>query len=114
MSPVRKGLMFVNLLFRFVIFGMLLWIGAVYLAYTTSLEDIILNACALEFVRDIDDMIFANLLDAHFQLLLENFQPMQLGRPLVKFGCKVWEVVWIVTTAVIACGFFLYYTRPTM
>ena len=37
--------------------------------------------CALAFVTDIDDVLFANLVDAHFQNLLEKFEALELGRP---------------------------------
>jgi hypothetical protein len=48
-------------LFRFAVALALLLAGAMFLAVTTSIEDILLNAVALEFVLNIDELLFLSL-----------------------------------------------------
>ena len=50
-----------------------------------------LNACALEFVRNVDEMLFETLLGSGFQDLVRKFEPFNLGRPMEAADDETWR-----------------------
>ena len=85
--------------------------GVLWLLKTTSLTDIILNAAALHFVMDVDEIIFKTLMTKRVKQLLHNmeFQPPTarggrrcVGRAVgARFACFSWLCVAALVAAVL-------------
>ena len=59
----------------------LLFAGVKYLALTLSIEDIFLNAVALEFIINVDELIFQVLLPAKTRTFIMRIAPLKLPHP---------------------------------
>ena len=70
-------------LVRLVIGGILLWYGSLYLVYTIAINELILNAVALEFVLSIDDIIFACFAPTRMRALIKSAKHLR-----VRAACK--------------------------
>ena len=57
-------------LLRLILAGTLLVCGALWLAYETDIPNLLLNAVALEFVFNVDELIFESLAPLQFKHLL--------------------------------------------
>mmetsp|Transcript_4597 Transcript_4597/g.10793 ORF Transcript_4597/g.10793 Transcript_4597/m.10793 type:complete len:828 (-) Transcript_4597:38-2521(-) len=64
---------------RFVVMGFLAYVGCQYLAQTPSLSDIVLNAVALAFVLDVDELVANVLLTEKLRGLLTKISPLSCG-----------------------------------
>lgn len=63
------------------------YVGTRFLVYTRSLEDLILNAVALEFILNIDELIYAALAPARTKCLIALTKPISFkGRSALKVG----------------------------
>ena len=60
---------------------LLIFYGTRYLAYTFRIEDLLLNAVALEFVISIDELMFEALVPMQVKLLIANTRLASLGPP---------------------------------
>jgi len=60
--------------------------GAHYLAVTTSIEDIILNAVALEFILRIDELLYEVMAPVKTRALLLMLEPLRLPDPITWRG----------------------------
>eukprot|EP00929_Paragymnodinium_shiwhaense_P017150 TRINITY_DN12612_c0_g3_i1.p1 TRINITY_DN12612_c0_g3~~TRINITY_DN12612_c0_g3_i1.p1 ORF type:complete len:1310 (-),score=213.17 TRINITY_DN12612_c0_g3_i1:416-4345(-) len=60
---------------RFAIAIILGGIGAMYLGVTASMPDLLLNAMALAFIIDLDEMFYSVFAPRRIQLLVQNFEP---------------------------------------
>eukprot|EP00928_Gymnodinium_smaydae_P052631 TRINITY_DN3666_c0_g1_i1.p1 TRINITY_DN3666_c0_g1~~TRINITY_DN3666_c0_g1_i1.p1 ORF type:complete len:777 (-),score=131.38 TRINITY_DN3666_c0_g1_i1:237-2567(-) len=73
LSLLHKALLLTFVLVpRLVIASMLLRSGSIYLADTLAVSDMILNACALEIVKDVDEYIFEAIMSHKVRELVEN------------------------------------------
>ena len=63
---------------RGVIAALLCYYGIQFVGYTLALEDLILNAVALEFVISIDEMIFEALMPRAIKQFYERLKPLKL------------------------------------
>ncbi|CAJ1394568.1 unnamed protein product [Effrenium voratum] len=79
--PVSRTLALVFLsLPRLVVLGWLAIIGCIYLAQTVNLQDIVLNAVALAFVMDVDELVADVLLTERLRSLLPKIEPLSCGK----------------------------------
>jgi hypothetical protein len=63
---------------RFIVASLLLWIGCVFLAYTWNIDDLVLNAMALGFVLDVDELFFSAFAPYRVKNLLDLQRPLQM------------------------------------
>lgn len=83
--PVKKVLMLICLsLFRLGVMFFLGVIGCQYLAWTDGLGDIVLNAVALAFVLDVDELVAEVLLTERLRSTLSKLEPLSCGKVMKK------------------------------
>ena len=63
-------------LLRLVIGAVLLWFGSLYLIHTIEINELILNAVALEFVLRIDDILFVCFVPTRVRALIKHGKPL--------------------------------------
>ena len=85
-SKTRVAGLFISCASRVAIAGLLLLYGTRYLAYTAGIEDLLLNAVALEFVIAVDDLMFEALVPMHVKLVVEFTGLASLGPPKTYHG----------------------------
>ena len=81
LSYTRVVLLILTTMVRLVIALMLLIYGTLFLAYEVDLGDLLLNAVALEFVINIDELLFEVFAPTRAKLVLSSFAPFQLPKP---------------------------------
>ena len=76
---------------RVVIAISLLYTGVLWLLSTTSIEDIVLNAAALSFVMDLDEVLFLTLVTEPAKAMLRKMEPLYriVTPPLRLWGREV-------------------------
>eukprot|EP00747_Dinoflagellata_sp_TGD_P116029 gnl/TRDRNA2_/TRDRNA2_172274_c0_seq5.p1 gnl/TRDRNA2_/TRDRNA2_172274_c0~~gnl/TRDRNA2_/TRDRNA2_172274_c0_seq5.p1 ORF type:complete len:579 (+),score=96.94 gnl/TRDRNA2_/TRDRNA2_172274_c0_seq5:84-1820(+) len=84
---------------RIVIALVLLRSGAVWLCRTFSVPDLVLNAAALAFILEIDELLFATLVPQGAMNLVRNLDPLRVGKPWMwrGLGCR--------SVSTVICGF---------
>ncbi|CAE8687777.1 unnamed protein product [Polarella glacialis] len=111
----KAGQLFLVLLPRLIIAVLLLFYGLKWLANTLNVGDIILNACALEIVKNIDEYLFDAIMPHQLRIVLSNtrylyevkFEDQQ--ESVQREGSHCWAVVRIVFIgSVLAGGYFHY------
>lgn len=81
LHPAKKGLVYAFLsLPRLGVMMFLGVIGCQYLAQTVSLADIVLNAVALAFVMDVDELVADVMLTERLRQVLHKVEPMTCGK----------------------------------
>eukprot|EP00435_Cladocopium_sp_Y103_P070101 s393_g34.t1 len=78
MSYVRFTMYCLMRFARAVIAGLLLYAGIVWLANTTSITDLMLNAVALGAVLDVDQMFFAALMPKKIQIKIQDLEAIKI------------------------------------
>lgn len=78
-SPHRLALGIFIAVVRMTMATLLLFYGSLWLASTSNLETLLLNASALGFVLDIDDIIFALVQPFSIETLLTTMKPMHMN-----------------------------------
>lgn len=73
-------LLLVLIIPRVIISVVLTYVGVVFLVVTTDMGDLILNALALAFITDIDDLLFAAFAARHIKTVMREIEPMTLPR----------------------------------
>ena len=80
---LKRGLRYARLvacvlvqLLRLVIGAVLLWFGSLYLIHTIEINELILNAVALEFVLRIDDILFVCFVPTRVRALIKQGKPL--------------------------------------
>lgn len=63
---------------RALIAGALLYAGVLWLGYTTSISDLILNAVALGAILEVDEMIFSALMPKKLQLKVQDLEAVKI------------------------------------
>ena len=94
-------------LVRIIIAGFQTYQGTQYLVYTIAIEELLLNAVALEFVITLDELIYQSLAPAHtkrvtsrvigFRLPTKNWSGID-GRMVLAFALVVGQLVWGIGT----------------
>ena len=78
MSWGRFCLLLATFLSRSLIATVLLFAGILWLARTTSIEELMLNAVALNAILDVDEFLFAGMTPIKIQHALQNLKPIQV------------------------------------
>ena len=78
MAPSRCAVMSVVCLGRAIIAGVLLLAGSVWLARTTSISELMLNAVALESVLHVDEFLFSSFMPTLIQHAVQNLGPAEI------------------------------------
>jgi len=81
LSPRRFAIFLVASAARAGIAVMLLYTGIFWLAATTSITDLILNAAALGFVMDFDEILFETVVPTTVHLFVQKLEPVKYRRP---------------------------------
>ena len=63
---------------RFAIAAFLIIYGSLFLAYTISIADLVLNAVALEFILNIDELIYSTLAPIRTKTIIPRIAPFSL------------------------------------
>jgi len=80
-SCFRLAMIQIFMLARLVVAVLLLWTGVVWLSQTSSTTDLILNAAALCFIMDLDEILFETTVPFRVQSVVRSFEPLRLHRP---------------------------------
>ena len=100
MSNVKRILALTLLSFpRLAVMLWLAVIGCQYLAQTVNLGDIVLNAVALAFVMDVDELVANVLLTERLRSILPRIQPLSCGPRAKGKCCPIKDMVRYVITA---------------
>ncbi|CAE7217352.1 serS [Symbiodinium sp. CCMP2592] len=78
-SYLRFALYCLARITRGVIAGLLLYAGILWLANTTSITDLMLNAVALGAVLDVDEMFFAALMPKKIQIKIQDLEAIKIN-----------------------------------
>lgn len=107
LSRARRSVREAMSLVRIIIAGFLTYQGTQYLVYTIAIEELLLNAVALEFVITLDELIYQSLAPAHtkrvtsrvigFRLPTKNWSGID-GRMVLAFALVVGQLVWGIGT----------------
>eukprot|EP00930_Biecheleria_cincta_P028181 TRINITY_DN19652_c0_g2_i1.p1 TRINITY_DN19652_c0_g2~~TRINITY_DN19652_c0_g2_i1.p1 ORF type:complete len:996 (-),score=141.55 TRINITY_DN19652_c0_g2_i1:205-3192(-) len=95
---------------RLVIMMLLLYTGCLYLCYTASLEDLVLNAMALIFVIEFDELIFSVFVTARAQKIVSSVQPLTFPVYKLPWGLVLKDLlrmIFIVVALVLSCTYAL-------
>merc|ERR1712099_26415 len=57
--------------------------GSLWLVRTTSIADLMLNAVALSYVMQLDELIYSVLVPKKVTMLVQNMEPLMLGSELL-------------------------------
>eukprot|EP00747_Dinoflagellata_sp_TGD_P013174 gnl/TRDRNA2_/TRDRNA2_122314_c0_seq2.p1 gnl/TRDRNA2_/TRDRNA2_122314_c0~~gnl/TRDRNA2_/TRDRNA2_122314_c0_seq2.p1 ORF type:complete len:336 (-),score=45.51 gnl/TRDRNA2_/TRDRNA2_122314_c0_seq2:131-1081(-) len=85
-SHARACFIYVILTVRLAFAVSLLYSGGVWLCKTFSVPDLVLNAAALAYIVEIDDIIFKVIVPRGAENLVVNLEPMDLGAPWIWRG----------------------------
>lgn len=88
---------------RLIIAAWLGYVGCFFLLKTTSIEDLFLNALALELVLNIDELLFKSITPVRLAHFIEKAQPIKLRTKNALLGAKV-----SLLKLVVACGCLAY------
>jgi len=74
---------------RVLVSVVLAYVGVRFLVATLDMGDLIMNALALAFITEIDEMLFAAFASRHIKTVIREMQPMQLPQPTGRSrGCS--------------------------
>lgn len=96
---------------RLTVVLMLFYIGACWLAHTTSITDLVLNASALSFIIGLDELVHLSLSStSSVRALLDRMKPLQIhanrysafmrALPFVLMGCTGLSMCFMMTTEI--------------
>jgi len=97
LSPGRFALFMVTGAARAAIALMLLYTGIFWLAATSSITDLILNAAALGFVMDFDEILFDTVVPTTVHLFVQKLEPVKYRRPCASLEAVVPLAATIIT-----------------
>jgi hypothetical protein len=104
---------------RFVMCIFLLYVGTVWLGYTFTVADLVLNSVALAFLIDVDELLFASVLSVAKKHHVQSVEPIVMNRSkgkhwIMKFFKRLWHhifgevaVFFMVLTVMLA--YFIHY-----
>lgn len=97
LSVSAKGVVVIIAIWRLVVNIWLGYKGALFLAYTETLKDFVLNSIALGFIFDLDEMVFQVALSSGKQTRVQQCEPVMCSSPSGWVGKAVQEnVEWII------------------
>ena len=88
MSWGRFCILLVTYLARVAIASVLLFGGVMWLARTTSIEELMLNAVALNSILDIDEFLFAGMTPVKIQHAIQTLAPMKIKYSRARSQCE--------------------------
>ncbi|CAJ1335390.1 unnamed protein product [Effrenium voratum] len=81
--------------------------GCQYLAQTVNLSDIVLNAVALAFVLDVDELVADVFLTENLRSLLSKVEPLSCGKPHRWFPAK--DIIrYVITAGLVITSLFVW------
>ena len=92
---------------RGLIAALLLIAGVRYLISTLSLEDILLNAVALEFILNVDELLYEALAPLKTRRLITLLQPIPVARARSCGGVDVGHIFWVAHPPILRFVFHL-------
>ncbi|CAE7298639.1 unnamed protein product [Symbiodinium necroappetens] len=105
MSWGRFCLLLLTYACRTVIASVLLVAGILWLARTTSISELMLNAVALNAILDVDEFLFVGMTPIKIQHAIQNLEPMQVKYSRRRSECE--SVVHFVSlVALVSCTYF--------
>ena len=106
LSPMRRLAREAISVIRLCVAGFLTFQGTQYLVYTIAIEELLLNAVALEFVISLDELVFESLAPAHakrlvsrtlgFKVSTKEYKGMD-SQALLSFVLIVVQMLWAVS-----------------
>jgi len=107
---ISRSRLIALLVFTMLRIGLALWVmvsGSVWLAHTKNIEDLVLNAMALMFILDIDELLYHTILPMPVQTLYEELAP--LPRPIgILWRSGGWSVLWNIFFALVCAGMVMH------
>mmetsp|Transcript_68377 Transcript_68377/g.160301 ORF Transcript_68377/g.160301 Transcript_68377/m.160301 type:complete len:1015 (-) Transcript_68377:327-3371(-) len=78
----RKRLSFIlsTVLARAAVQSILLWYGTLYLVYTETVQDLLLNAVALKFVLEVAELLYSAFAPRRTRTFIQSLKPLNLER----------------------------------
>ncbi|CAE7382707.1 unnamed protein product, partial [Symbiodinium pilosum] len=67
-----------TVLARVVVQALLLWYGTLYLVYTETVQDLLLNAVALKFVLEVAELLYSAFAPRRSRTFMESLKPLNL------------------------------------
>jgi len=110
-SGSRFVLLAVLLLVRYLISSGLLVCGCLWLAYTVDVQDLLLNAVALGFVLELDEMLFA-LAPMQFKSLVAKLKPLPAHSWPSFLGCDMLAIAYTIFVPAVAVIFYFTIVGP--
>eukprot|EP00441_Pelagodinium_beii_P047452 CAMPEP_0197624878 /NCGR_PEP_ID=MMETSP1338-20131121/4388_1 /TAXON_ID=43686 ORGANISM="Pelagodinium beii, Strain RCC1491" /NCGR_SAMPLE_ID=MMETSP1338 /ASSEMBLY_ACC=CAM_ASM_000754 /LENGTH=683 /DNA_ID=CAMNT_0043195129 /DNA_START=39 /DNA_END=2090 /DNA_ORIENTATION=- len=108
----RTLLMLFVCLPRLVIASLLLLVGGRYISETPGLSDLVLNAIALEFVLDVDEVLFTVICSRKVQGLVQSATPLSIGKRPVMGGIPVLDLLRYILLAAAYSTLAVVYLLP--
>ena len=73
-------------IYRLAMIALLIYGGTTFLVYTIQIEDLVLNAVALELIRNLDDLLFGALATAEVRHLISRLEGLPMKSLPAKAG----------------------------
>lgn len=100
--------------FRAVVALFLLASGCAWLATTVVVRDLLLNAVALEFILNIDEIVFEALVPQRARTLMECFEPLKVDSPFKYKSVDLRIAAFMVAIPGLMVYFYCSYTQVMM
>ena len=78
LSRRRLSFILMTTLTRAVVQSVLLWYGTLYLVYTETVQDLLLNAVALKFVLEVAELLYSAFAPRRSRTFIESLRPLNL------------------------------------
>jgi hypothetical protein len=99
-------------LFRLGIVIVLGYAGSLWLCNTRELKDLVLNAAALAFVTDLDELIFSTLTPLSASVLVERLEPLRRPKGLRWRGLGLHSIFGFAACVAFTCFFLFGHALP--
>ena len=107
LSYGRYCLLLCSFAARAAIAAVLLVAGTLWLARTTSIEELMLNAVALHAILDVDEFLFACLTPIKMQHVIQSLEPIQVKYSRRRSQCETIAHFSLILTAVLLAYYIL-------
>jgi len=109
-SAFRLLLVSLSIMLRTFVAGTLLFVGCNWLSTTVAVEEILLNAIALEFIMQLDELVFEAFAPGHAVALIESFKPLERPRWASIVGLEIRSVYFLVLAITNTLVFYFFKT----
>lgn len=114
MSNIRFTWIMTLAVLRFAVAFTIMYAGVMFLAVTISLEDILLNAIALEFILNVDELLYNAMAPMKTRRLLLLLRPLALKKGRAFSGVDSNLYVWFTLSGGFTAFVLFYYLLPEM